>query len=258
MQSTQHHFIDLYQPIPVTQTITLLPLHLDMADEIFSLIDASRDYLARWLPWVPFTKTSDDTREFITASRALAAIGKAYRYAIAIHVSLDEGDGGIQPTASSCIVGLTSIEFPTFEMDVTIISPQTSPSLPITSPEQPSLPLPPEQTAQPEAAQPSSPYHNTIGMIGYWLGQKHQGKGYMTIATQGLIHHWFTTPTLAPQAFKIQVEPDNDQSHAVTQRLGFRPLHEQTYVSFGDTKYLVDVFIRTRDDYLKSALPSDK
>ena len=35
------------------------------AEEIFALVDSSRNYLREWLPWVDTNKTSADTREWI-------------------------------------------------------------------------------------------------------------------------------------------------------------------------------------------------
>lgn len=43
----------------------LQPIH---AEELFNLIDTSRDYLREWLPWIDFTKEVRDSREFIEAS----------------------------------------------------------------------------------------------------------------------------------------------------------------------------------------------
>ncbi|MEP6759449.1 MAG: GNAT family protein [Actinomycetota bacterium] len=40
------------------------------AEELFALIDASRDRLRRWMIWEPTTKTIDDTRGFIRACLA--------------------------------------------------------------------------------------------------------------------------------------------------------------------------------------------
>src|SRR5262245_51559416 len=35
------------------------------ADELFAVVDANRDHLARWLPWPETTRHPDDTRAFI-------------------------------------------------------------------------------------------------------------------------------------------------------------------------------------------------
>lgn len=45
--------------------ITLTPVRLRDARELFALIDASRDGLRTWLPWVDATRQAEDTRNFI-------------------------------------------------------------------------------------------------------------------------------------------------------------------------------------------------
>ena len=52
------------------------------ADEIFCLTDANRDFLRRWLPWLDYTTSVDDTRSFITEQLHRFARGEA------IHVSI--------------------------------------------------------------------------------------------------------------------------------------------------------------------------
>ncbi|WP_033542991.1 GNAT family N-acetyltransferase [Planococcus sp. CAU13] len=39
------------------------------AERIFELTDASRDYLKEWLPWLDYTTTVEDSRDFIRMSR---------------------------------------------------------------------------------------------------------------------------------------------------------------------------------------------
>ena len=36
-----------------------------MAQELFSLVDSNREHLQKWLTWVPFQKSSDDTFAFL-------------------------------------------------------------------------------------------------------------------------------------------------------------------------------------------------
>ncbi|SFU99081.1 GNAT family N-acetyltransferase [Alicyclobacillus macrosporangiidus] len=52
----------------ITDEIQLGILTVQNAQELFSLIDASRGYLRQWLPWVDGTKSPDDSREFIERS----------------------------------------------------------------------------------------------------------------------------------------------------------------------------------------------
>jgi ribosomal-protein-serine acetyltransferase len=44
-------------------------IELEDAEEIFTLVDTSRNYLREWLPWVDFNTTSDDTKEFIRSAQ---------------------------------------------------------------------------------------------------------------------------------------------------------------------------------------------
>lgn len=39
------------------------------AEKLFTLVEANRQHLARWMPWVPLTKTVDETRQFIERCR---------------------------------------------------------------------------------------------------------------------------------------------------------------------------------------------
>jgi ribosomal-protein-serine acetyltransferase len=55
--------------------------------------------------------------------------------------------------------------------------------------------------------------------IGYWLGEKYQGKGLMTAACKAMIGHSFVE--LDINRIEIRVEPDNDRSKAIPGRLGF-------------------------------------
>lgn len=49
-----------------------ISLHLarpELAEAIFGAIDENRSYLRRWLPWVDYTKTVEDTKSFIQESK---------------------------------------------------------------------------------------------------------------------------------------------------------------------------------------------
>ncbi len=52
----------------ITDNITLRALHIEDAEAIFNIIDSQREYLQEWLPFVPFTVTSQDTKDFIQAT----------------------------------------------------------------------------------------------------------------------------------------------------------------------------------------------
>ena len=47
----------------------LRPLEEADADELYALTDRNRAHLERWLPWVPMTRASTDTLQFIRLTR---------------------------------------------------------------------------------------------------------------------------------------------------------------------------------------------
>ena len=53
------------KPLHISSTITLKPLSLSDAADIFRVIDSERAYLGKWLPFVPYTKTVDDSIQFV-------------------------------------------------------------------------------------------------------------------------------------------------------------------------------------------------
>lgn len=55
--------------------------------------------------------------------------------------------------------------------------------------------------------------------IGYWLGEEYQGKGLMTAACKAIIHHAFAD--MGMNRIEIRVEPENNRSRAIPERLGF-------------------------------------
>jgi ribosomal-protein-serine acetyltransferase len=55
--------------------------------------------------------------------------------------------------------------------------------------------------------------------IGYWLGEKHQGKGTMTRAVEALVEHALRTWKL--NRVEVRVAPENRRSRAILERLGF-------------------------------------
>ncbi len=56
--------------------------------------------------------------------------------------------------------------------------------------------------------------------IGYWLGERHQGRGTMTRAVQAIVDHALRTWQL--HRVEARIAPDNVRSRAVVERLGFR------------------------------------
>ena len=57
-------------------------LDIQDADRLFELTDGSRSYLREWLPWVDYSKTPEDSKEFIKATRKGFADNKSLTTAI--------------------------------------------------------------------------------------------------------------------------------------------------------------------------------
>lgn len=57
--------------------LTLHPATVEDADESFAVVDAERDRLREWLPWVDHTTSPDDTRSFFEAVAQLDASGES-------------------------------------------------------------------------------------------------------------------------------------------------------------------------------------
>ena len=70
--------------IPVTDRCRLVPLDLADADELFSLTNANRGFLRRWLPWLDSVRRVDDTRTFIRAAQTQAARNDGVRLALVV------------------------------------------------------------------------------------------------------------------------------------------------------------------------------
>ena len=62
---------------PVDSEIDLLLLHQNMAHELCQLVDANRNYLTQWLPWVPTSTTASNYQAFIKHSLSQYAAGDA-------------------------------------------------------------------------------------------------------------------------------------------------------------------------------------
>ena len=63
--------------------------HTD-ADELFELVSSNREYLRKWLPWLDYNKSIDDTRSFIKTSLADYANNKSM-----VHVVVDKQIVGV-------------------------------------------------------------------------------------------------------------------------------------------------------------------
>lgn len=56
--------------------------------------------------------------------------------------------------------------------------------------------------------------------LGYWMGQRHSGKGHMTEAVRGALH--FTFSDLALHRVEAACLPNNEPSRRLLERVGFR------------------------------------
>jgi ribosomal-protein-serine acetyltransferase len=60
----------------------LRPLTRRDVPELFALVDANREYLREWLPWLDSTRHEDDVRTFVEDARQKAAAGVSVQFAI--------------------------------------------------------------------------------------------------------------------------------------------------------------------------------
>ncbi|MBD64995.1 MAG: RimJ/RimL family protein N-acetyltransferase [Halobacteriovoraceae bacterium] len=68
--------------LSVNNEITLHPVSMDMAQEIFKAVDSDRDHLRKWLPWVDITRTVNDTKAFCEMCSEQLKAGKGYQFCI--------------------------------------------------------------------------------------------------------------------------------------------------------------------------------
>lgn len=54
--------------LKINDHLSLHLARLELAEGIFGVVDAQRDYLRQWLPWVDKTKYVEDTRQFLRES----------------------------------------------------------------------------------------------------------------------------------------------------------------------------------------------
>ncbi len=75
-------------------------------------------------------------------------------------------------------------------------------------------------------------WRNKIAYIGYWLGEKYQGKGIMTRAAKGLTDYAFEG--LGLHKVDIRAAEENHKSRSVPKRLGFK---EEGKIRAGELLY---------------------
>jgi len=68
--------------IIVNSELKLVQLNINHANTVFNIVDSQRDYLGKWLPFVEFTKTVDDTKNWIKSTLEVPNEKKLYNFAI--------------------------------------------------------------------------------------------------------------------------------------------------------------------------------
>ena len=146
--------------LPLDEALSLQLFEARDAVELYALVDANREHLSRWLPWVEETNGPQDTRAFIERSLVRFAAGNGF-------------DAGIREGGrlSGCM-GLHYV------------------------------------------ARPAG-----VTEIGYWVAKEAQGRGIVSRAVAGLLPYLFRDLDL--HRVEIRVDPANDRSRALPERLGF-------------------------------------
>jgi ribosomal-protein-serine acetyltransferase len=130
------------------------------AEELYALVEANRDRLARWMPWAA-GQTLDGTLEFIRLTRRQVADNDGLQAAIV----RDERIAGV--------VGFHHVD-----------------------------------------------WQNRSTSIGYWLDERQEGRGIMTLAVRALVDHALLVWGL--NRVEIRAARENRRSRAIAERLGFR------------------------------------
>jgi ribosomal-protein-serine acetyltransferase len=129
------------------------------AEELYALVEANRDRLARWMPWAA-DQTLDGALEFIRLTRRQVADDNGLQAAIVC--------GG----RIAGVVGFHGVDWP-----------------------------------------------NRSTSLGYWLDERHEGRGIMTRAVRALVDHALLVWGL--NRVEIRAAPENRRSRAIAERLGF-------------------------------------
>lgn len=66
----------------VSQRLSLAPLEMSDAQELWEVVNTCRAWLTPWLPWVPFQKSAESSLRFVEASVADWDSGRALRFTI--------------------------------------------------------------------------------------------------------------------------------------------------------------------------------
>lgn len=68
-------------------------------------------------------------------------------------------------------------------------------------------------------------YEETVFGLGYWIGEKYSGSGYMTEAVRAVID--LASKRMGATELWAGIKPNNDASIALVERLDFRLAREQ-------------------------------
>lgn len=71
-------------PRPLGRDALLRPVRAEDAEELFALVDANRERLREWLPWVDATRKVADSRAFLAAALGQATRGEATQFALVV------------------------------------------------------------------------------------------------------------------------------------------------------------------------------
>ncbi len=66
----------------INEDISIELLHSKHSEELFTLTENNRDYLRKWLPWLDFNKTVQDTEKFIESAIIQYKDGLGPQYAV--------------------------------------------------------------------------------------------------------------------------------------------------------------------------------
>ena len=87
--------------------------------------------------------------------------------------------------------------------------------------------------------------------IGYWIGEKYQGKGIMTRACKGLVDYGFKEMDL--NRIEISVAEKNYKSRAIPEKLGFKEEGIVRQVELLDNQYVNHViYSKLASEWLKN------
>lgn len=68
--------------IPINRDLCLSPVSMSIAEDLYALSDANRDYLGKWLPWIKHTRSVDDTRAYIGSCSSQCVFGGKFSLAV--------------------------------------------------------------------------------------------------------------------------------------------------------------------------------